>query len=95
MERTAIYCGECFGFRGYRPGWTGDVIEWITCDWCVANERRKQAEVERLELLWASRQCAAPACSVVFAPAHPKQRFHDDRCRKRTHRRMKALRLQS
>jgi hypothetical protein len=29
---------------------------------------------------------------VVFTPAKVGQRFHDDRCRKRTHRRLKAAR---
>ena len=35
-------------------------------------EARTRAEVERLEEMWAARECAAPDCSVVFVPSVPK-----------------------
>jgi hypothetical protein len=92
LVRIGIYCRNCLGFKrfGREAGPCGG-LEWIEkCDWCLERERKAQAEVERLELMWASRLCAAPDCGIVFTPAHPKQRFHSDRCRKRTHRRLKS-----
>jgi hypothetical protein len=92
LVRIGIYCRTCFAFKrfGREAGPCGG-LEWIDkCDRCLERERKKLAEVERLELMWASRLCAAPDCGVVFTPAHPKQRFHSDACRKRTHRRAKA-----
>jgi hypothetical protein len=78
-------------FLAYADGWRGDVIEWVpACDWCQVRIAERQAQVERLEALWSARECAAPDCSVVFTPRTTTQRFHDDRCRKRTHGRLKA-----
>jgi hypothetical protein len=93
LTRIGIYCARCFGFRGYWPdtGPGGGGLEWIpACDWCAQREAERQAQVERLEEMWAARECAAPDCSVVFVPATTQQRFHTDRCRKRTHARLKA-----
>ena len=72
----------------------GQEPRWLTrCDRCLERERLERAELARLEALWVARECAAPDCSVVFVPSVPKQRFHDDRCRKRTHHRQKAQRV--
>jgi hypothetical protein len=60
------------------------------CDWCAEREGKRAAELDRLERLWAARTCAVDDCQVVFVPSVPKQRFHSDRCRKRTHARLKA-----
>jgi hypothetical protein len=81
-------------FLRYANGWTGDVIEWLpACDWCLGQMAKAEAEVARLEALWRARECAADDCQVVFEPAHPKQRYCGDRCRKRTHARRKAAAL--
>lgn len=93
LTRIGIYCWRCFGFRGYGPdtGPGGGGITWIeACDWCLERERKARSEVERLEEMWSARECAADDCSAVFTPSAPKQRFHSDRCRKRTHWRQKA-----
>lgn len=85
-------CRRCFRFIEFGPdvGPCGG-LEWIeVCSWCAEREVERRAEVERLEAMWAARVCAAEDCEIVFSPSHPKQRFHDDRCRKRTHRRLKA-----
>jgi hypothetical protein len=51
-----------------------------------------QEELERIEALWALRECAASGCTIVFKPQAPGQKFHDDRCRKRANRWAKASR---
>jgi hypothetical protein len=93
LARIEIYCANCFGFRGFGrdagPG--GGGCEWIEmCDWCAETARKKRVEVARLEAIWAVRECAADDCDVVFTPARAHQRYHDERCRKRMHWRLKA-----
>jgi hypothetical protein len=92
VVRIGIYCRNCWRFVEYgREAGPCGGLEWIElCDWCAEREHKARAEVERLEALWATRTCAAEDCDIVFTPAHPKQRFHSDRCRKRTHARAKA-----
>jgi hypothetical protein len=92
MVRIGRYCRVCWRFVEYGPKGSG--LEWLEdpCDWCVERERKREAELKRLVQMWALRECAAPDCSEVFAPATTRQRFHDDRCRKRTQRWSKARR---
>jgi hypothetical protein len=45
MARSEVYCGRCFRFVRHAQGWTGDVIEWVTCDWCAERDREDRAEV--------------------------------------------------
>jgi hypothetical protein len=92
MVRIGISCAHCLRFVAYGPeAGPCPEPEWIEkCDWCLERERKAQSEVERLEQMWAARECVAPDCAVVFVPAQAKQRFHSDRCRKRTHWRQKA-----
>src|SRR5215218_9946958 len=94
MERyTALYCRNCHGYLE-SVEWRGDVLVWIeACDRCLSRQHEREAELAQLEEMWAARVCAAPDCSEVFTPARVGQRFHDERCRKRTHRRLKAADL--
>jgi hypothetical protein len=88
-ETTSVYCENCFGYLRSIP-WAGDVITWITCDWCAEREAEREAkEAQRLKQ-WAPLECAAPDCQIVFLPKRVGQRFHDERCRKRAHRWSKA-----
>jgi hypothetical protein len=88
LVKVGIYCERCFRFVRYGREAKGGGLVWIrSCDWCSERLAKAEAEVAQLEALWRTRMCAAPDCSVTFAPAHPKQKFHNDRCRKRTHRR--------
>jgi hypothetical protein len=92
MTRVGIYCRRCFRFVRHGAETELGGLVWLDepCEWCAERERVKRAEVQRLEELWAARECAAPDCSEVFTPARVGQRFHDERCRKRTHRHTKA-----
>jgi hypothetical protein len=100
MPFAEEYCGTCLAYL--RPstvtyeyddnGGEPEAIVWVKCDRCLERERKAQAEVARLEALWAVRECRAPGCVTVFSPARPKQVFCTDRCRKRTHRQAKAQR---
>jgi hypothetical protein len=92
VARIGVNCRSCFRFVGYgREAGPCGGIEWIEqCDWCVERALRARVEVGRLEEMWASRECAAADCQVVFTPAKVGQRFCCDRCRKRTHWRLKA-----
>jgi len=92
VVRIGIYCRRFRGLRGFgREAGPCGGLEWIDlCDSCAERDRKARTEVERLEALWRARECAASDCRVVFVPARVGQRFHDDRCRKRTHRRLKA-----
>ncbi len=95
MTRAGVYCPKCLGFRRYgKEAGPGGGLVWLDepCDWCAEREAKAAVEVAKLEAMWAVRECAAPDCSVVFTPATSTQRFHDDACRKRTHRRSKAQR---
>jgi|SRR5215211_7755609 len=91
MERyTALYCRRCHGYLE-SVEWRGDVLVWIPmCDWCAARQREREAEEEQRLEHWQERMCVAPDCGLVFTPRQSEQRFCSDRCRKRTHRRLKA-----
>jgi len=92
MPRIALYCDACGHFVGMgRECKRPDAFRWLEkCDRCVERER----QVEELEAIWAAGQlCAAPDCTETFTPGRARQRFCSDRCRKRTHRRLVAARV--
>jgi hypothetical protein len=93
LIRIAVYCENCFGFIRFGPeGGPCPEPIWIErCDRCLAGAAEKEAMDQQKAEMWAPLECAAPDCQIVFTPRKVGQRFHDDRCRKRTHRRLKTL----
>jgi protein-arginine kinase activator protein McsA len=94
MERTAVYCARCHGFRRYAAEgedlsrYEGDdVLRWIpACDWCLQREagRARVTGVQPAVCL----QCREP-----FEATRQGQRFCSASCRARAWRQSRRATL--
>jgi hypothetical protein len=86
MEKTALYCGECFRYLRYAnegedfSGYEGDdVLRWIVCDRCL----ERQTNPGRLV---GSQPAVCLECREPFEATRQGQKFCSSACRARAWR---------